>query len=94
MFMLAETPATGYVGSGGGAAVGNPNSQDGVPYVNWLNGMGVSVDLLRNVRYHNSGWNYLFVDGHVENLLPEETLAKNGDLSNPKGNYWSANPDD
>ncbi|HEY3330842.1 MAG TPA: DUF1559 domain-containing protein [Capsulimonadaceae bacterium] len=29
-----------------------------------------------NVPYHNGGWNYGFVDGHVKWLKPEQTLGK------------------
>jgi prepilin-type processing-associated H-X9-DG protein len=38
--------------------------------------------------YHKGKFNYLMVDGHVETLLPEQTIAK------PAGNIWTIRPGD
>jgi prepilin-type processing-associated H-X9-DG protein len=42
----------------------------------------------KNIRYHRGGWNYLFCDGRVESLLPQETIGENGTLYIPHG-LWS-----
>jgi prepilin-type processing-associated H-X9-DG protein len=39
-------------------------------------------------QYHKGRFNYLMVDGHVETLLPEQTMGK------PIGNIWTIRPDD
>jgi len=94
VFLLVERPGAGYVGGGGGATSGNPLAQDG--YYDWKNwnDLGVNMPEYSNIRFHNSGWNYLMADGHAENLLPEATIAEGGDLSNPMGGFWTINPND
>ena len=44
-----------------------------------------SADLL--APYHSGGWNYLYADGHVKCLRPDETLGS-GTSANPAG-AWS-----
>jgi prepilin-type N-terminal cleavage/methylation domain-containing protein/prepilin-type processing-associated H-X9-DG protein len=41
---------------------------------------------------HNRKWSYLFVDGHAEQLEPEETIGK-GTMEYPLG-MWTKDPDD
>jgi len=44
--------------------------------------------------HHKGGYNYLFADGHVEHLLPRETLGEmNNDLSKQSG-MWTMDPRD
>jgi prepilin-type N-terminal cleavage/methylation domain-containing protein/prepilin-type processing-associated H-X9-DG protein len=49
--------------------------------------------------WHSGGWNYLFVDGHVEWLLPQQTLGKGngkippGTMGTPYG-MWTPQRDD
>lgn len=94
MILMAERPGTGYVGGGGSALSSSPYDQDGNGEVKHYNSVGMKVDPFTNVRYHNGGWNYLFVDGHVENLLPEDTIASDGEYNNPKGGLWTLDPND
>ena len=37
---------------------------------------------------HFDGWNYLFCDGHVKWLNPEQTVGVTGTLASPRG-YWT-----
>lgn len=37
---------------------------------------------------HTQGWNYLFCDGHVKWLRPEQTVGATGTVKVPKG-YWT-----
>jgi prepilin-type processing-associated H-X9-DG protein/prepilin-type N-terminal cleavage/methylation domain-containing protein len=94
VFLVNESPGWGFVGAGGSAVKGSPLSQEGQGEVNWLNSVGVGIESFDNIRFHNGGWNYLFADGHVENMLPEDTVSKLGDLSNPRGSYWTIDPND
>ena len=40
-------------------------------------------------RWHKDGWNYLFIDGHAQNLLPEETINPNGNMGHEARGMWS-----
>lgn len=42
---------------------------------------------------HFDGWNYLFADGHVKWLRPEQTIGTGGTLTAPKG-AWTLLSDD
>jgi prepilin-type processing-associated H-X9-DG protein len=44
--------------------------------------------VFNNLKYHQNGWNYLFADGHVQNMLQEDSYGPGGVATNPKG-YWS-----
>jgi prepilin-type processing-associated H-X9-DG protein len=94
MILIAESPGTGYVGGGGSALRGSPYQQDGNGDVKYFKSIGFNIDEFTNIRFHNRGYNYLFVDGHVENLLPEDTIAKDGAYNDPKGGLWTLNPND
>lgn len=94
MFLMVERPGTGYVGGGGSALGSSPYEQEGHGEVKWFKSVGVQIDQFTNIRFHNGGWNYLFVDGHVENLLPEDTIASGGQYNNPMGGYWTLDPND
>ena len=90
VFLLVERPGVGFVGAGGGASSGNPLAQEGFYDIRfWKNKFGITVPEFENIRYHYEGWNYLFADGHVQNFIPEDTFGEGGDLTNPKGSYWS-----
>lgn len=45
-----------------------------------------------SLAWHNKRWNYLFVDGHVTLIRPEETVGT-GSLSTPKG-MWTCQKGD
>jgi prepilin-type processing-associated H-X9-DG protein len=45
-------------------------------------------------RWHNNGWNYLFIDGHVKNLLPEETVGPGRTMGDQARGFWSYTPGD
>lgn len=45
-------------------------------------------------RWHNNGWNYLFIDGHVKNLLPEETVGPGKTMGAHARGFWSYTPGD
>lgn len=96
LFLLGENPNAGYVGASWTAYVTSPKSQEAQGAFDFFQSRGIIIENSSNILYHNSGWNYLFVDGHVENLLPENTLGNksNATLNDPKGGYWTMNPDD
>jgi len=87
LFLLVETPGLGVVGRGWGEITGKPESQ----LVSWWFAKFGFDD--PNLRYHSAGWNYLFVDGHTENLLPEETEGVGRNQWVPRG-YWTDDPND
>lgn len=76
--LLVENPGIedNFVGRTGGSAVASPEQQ--IRYQTTLSRTG--------------GFNYLFVDGHVEYLKQEETIGS-GTLSKP-GGYWTIDPFD
>lgn len=43
--------------------------------------------------FHGEGFNYLYVDGHAEALIPDRTVGKQGTLAAPQG-QWTINPVD
>lgn len=43
--------------------------------------------------FHGEQFNYLFVDGHVEGLIPARTVGKLGTVAAPQG-AWTINPKD
>lgn len=45
-------------------------------------------------RWHNNGWNYLFIDGHTENLRPEETSPVSKKLGYGANGMWTYDPHD
>ena len=85
--LLVEMPGAGLLGSTGSTHAGGPQHQlrpeDFERY-------GIEAP---EMQVHNSGWNYLFVDGHVENLLPEETKGSKQTEHFPYG-YWSNTAND
>jgi prepilin-type processing-associated H-X9-DG protein len=42
---------------------------------------------------HLEGWNYLFVDGHVKWLRPEQTVGAAGTLTSPQGMWTNSETD-
>ena len=54
---------------------------------------GVSSALGFTDPTHNGGFNFLFVDGHQENLLLEETWDSSKSVWQ-SGGYWSRDPND
>ena len=97
LIMLGEAPNLGYVGAGWSAYLSSAKHQEAEGAAVMFRSKGVDIEpKFINIRYHNSGWNYLFTDGHIENLQPEDTLGKNSTArpSDPKGGLWSLNPDD
>lgn len=86
--LLSESPGSGYVGGGGSAINFSPLNQFAEGYYANVKSVGISIDVTQNIPFHNQAWNYLMIDGHVENLMPEETLGEGGSLANPKG-MWS-----
>lgn len=88
VFMVVERPGAGWVGGGGGAISGDARSQEGFYDIRWwTNNRGVTP-VYNNLWYHQNGWNYLFGDGHVQNMLQEDGYGPGGTKTNPKG-YWS-----
>lgn len=77
-FLLVEKPgyANNIVGRTGMAGIQVPEEQ--LTHQKDLNSSGA--------------FNYLFADGHVETLLPEETVGR-GDLSSP-GGFWTLDTSD
>ena len=63
------------------ASVGSPNLQASL----------MNNDVVGNP-YHEGGWNYLFVDGHVKWELPQNTIGT-GTMANPKGMWTIADGD-
>lgn len=45
-------------------------------------------------RWHRHGWMYLFIDGHVENLIPEETIGTGKNLGYGSKGMWTYYTDD
>jgi len=88
VFLIVEHPGTGWVGAGGGAATGNIPSQSGFYDIRWWKNRRSSTVEFNNTKYHHEGWNYLFADGHVQNMEEEDTKGSNGTDFNPRG-YWS-----
>jgi prepilin-type processing-associated H-X9-DG protein len=43
---------------------------------------------------HDGKWNYLFCDGHVETLLPEETIGPLGSTTGDPMGMWTRDPND
>jgi len=82
--LTAERPGLGFLGGGWNRHIPNITWQDGIIYET-----SFGWDPLKNIRYHNAGYNYLMVDGHIENLTPEETMSEGGTFNNPKG-LWSS----
>lgn len=76
--LLVENPGIedNFVGRTGGSAVASPDQQ-----------IRHQTELSRT-----GGFNYLFVDGHVEYLKREETVGT-GELSRP-GGFWTIDPSD
>ncbi|MEW6306250.1 MAG: prepilin-type N-terminal cleavage/methylation domain-containing protein [Verrucomicrobiota bacterium] len=44
--------------------------------------------------YHNSLVNYMFVDGHAENLAPAATLGRTNTVLSRQTGFWTINPGD
>jgi prepilin-type N-terminal cleavage/methylation domain-containing protein/prepilin-type processing-associated H-X9-DG protein len=59
-----------------------------------LNQTATSADFLPTSSYHNSLYNYLFVDGHVETLQPAKTLGITNTLASRQTGMWTVNPQD
>lgn len=90
--LMVESPGEGMIGGGGAAITGAPEWQIRKAFFDkWLKPSGLEEQDYPTP-YHHNGWNYLFVDGHVENLLPNDTKGKFYN-NRPRG-YWTDNPDD
>lgn len=46
------------------------------------------------VNFHNGGFNFLFIDSHVETLPPEKTLGSTNTVLQRQTGYWTINPRD
>ena len=79
--LILERVSTGnhvqYGGNESGATTDHPNQQNG----------SIGLQL-----YHNSGYNYLRVDGHAEFMLPAKTITTS-DLTKQSG-MWTIDPKD
>lgn len=93
VFLMVEHPGAGWVGGGGGAATGNIPSQNGFYNIRWWqNRHGISVEF-NHTQFHYGGYNYLFADGHAQNMLQEDTKGPNGTDFTPRG-FWSISTND
>lgn len=87
---LVESP-----GSAGGYALGGayevsfPYAQSGQEALGQ-----VTTPLGSRDRWHGGRWNYLFIDGHVGLLMPEETTGPAGNMGWQVGGMWSFVPGD
>lgn len=91
--MVVERPGAGWIGGGGGAVSGDARSQEGFYDIRWWTNNRSVTPVFENLWYHQGGWNYLFGDGHAQNMLQEDTYGPGGTSVNPKG-YWSINVTD
>jgi prepilin-type processing-associated H-X9-DG protein len=88
VFMIVERPGAGWIGGGGAAVTGNAKAQEGFYDIRWWTNNRNVTPVFNNLKYHQNGWNYLFADGHVQNMLQEDSYGPGGVATNPKG-YWS-----
>jgi prepilin-type processing-associated H-X9-DG protein len=86
--MIVERPGAGWIGGGGAAVTGNAKAQEGFYDIRWWTNNRNVTPVFNNLKYHQNGWNYLFADGHVQNMLQEDSYGPGGVATNPKG-YWS-----
>jgi len=91
VIIIAEHPmqaaANAYVDSTSWSSVSGPAAQqEAIP-----NG-SLSKTIFSTTTTHDRSWNYLFVDGHVEGLRPEETFGTGNGVT-PNGR-WTVNPAD
>ncbi len=73
--------------------LGNQN-QAGIPHAgpNQFLPSAQSAETAPN--FHNGGFNFLFVDGHVETLAPEKTLGATNTVLQRQTGYWTINARD
>jgi prepilin-type N-terminal cleavage/methylation domain-containing protein/prepilin-type processing-associated H-X9-DG protein len=87
--LLVEAPNDANRLNNQGGAFVRASSNSGLDYHQTQDGLK-EVDRTKSMagsKLHFDGWNYLFVDGHVKWLRPENTIGT-GTLGSPKG-YWS-----
>lgn len=78
------------------AFVGSPSGTPTRLYYNSQDGTnGTAAQGMAGKQIHFDGWNYLFVDGHVKWLRPEQTIgsAAGGTMTSPKGMWTIAEGD-
>ena len=100
--MLAENPVDTNGVSGNNAFVVCPSMGNDatVSYAITQDGSGAGASAsngLNGRQQHFDGWNYLFIDGHVKFLRPEQTIngagKTGGTLRNPRG-MWTISDTD
>jgi len=89
--MLTENPANDQ-----NTADFNNNNMEGKAQQASVGSPNLQASLMYNdspgTPYHDGGWNYLFVDGHVKWELPQNTVGS-GTVANPKGMWTIADGD-
>ncbi|MCD6052089.1 MAG: hypothetical protein K0Q55_3507 [Verrucomicrobia bacterium] len=72
---------------------GNQN-QSGIPHAGPNQFLPSGQDAETAPNFHNGGFNFLFVDGHAETLLPEKTLGETNTVLQRQTGYWTINSKD